>query len=49
MFPVIKGTRVPVDLILGKRAGGMSYEEVMEEYCISREDILVVLKYVNEV
>jgi uncharacterized protein (DUF433 family) len=49
MFPVIKGTRVPVDLILGELAGGMSYEEVMEEYCISREDILVVLKYVNEV
>lgn len=47
--PVINGTRIPVDLILGKRAGGMSYEEVMEEYCISREDILVVLKYVNEV
>lgn len=47
--PVIKGTRVPVDLILGKLAGGMSYEEVMEEYCISREDILAVLKFVNEV
>ena len=47
--PVIKGTRVPVDLILGKLACGMSYEEVMEEYCISREDILAVLKYINEV
>jgi len=46
--PVIKGTRVPVDLILGKLAGGMSYEEVMEEYGISREDILAVLKYAAE-
>lgn len=43
--PVIKGTRVPVDLILGKLAGGMTYEEVIKEYEISREDILAVLNY----
>ena len=35
--PVITGTRVPVDLILGKLAGGMTYEEVMVEYEINRE------------
>ena len=43
--PVITGSRVPVDLILGKLAGGMTYEEVMEEYDIAREDILAVLDY----
>ncbi|MGR3176159.1 MAG: DUF433 domain-containing protein [Candidatus Scalindua sp.] len=43
--PVIKGTRVPVDLILGKLAGGMTYEEVIEEYEITRNDILAVLNY----
>jgi len=43
--PVITGTRVPVDLILGKLAGGMMYEEVMAEYEITREDILAVLDY----
>jgi uncharacterized protein (DUF433 family) len=43
--PVISGTRVPVDLILGKLAGGMTYEEVMAEYEITREDILAVLDY----
>ena len=43
--PVIKGTRVPVDLILGKLAGGMTYEEVMSEYDLTREDILAVLDY----
>jgi len=43
--PVISGTRVPVDLIMGKLAGGMSYEEVMAEYEIIREDILAVLDY----
>lgn len=43
--PVIKGTRVPVNLILGKLAGGMSYEEVMDEYSLTKEDILAVLNY----
>ena len=43
--PVVTGTRVPVDLILGKLASGMSYEEVMAEYEIPREDILAVLAY----
>lgn len=43
--PVIRGTRVPVDLILGKLAGGMSYEEVIKEYDLTREDILAALDY----
>lgn len=43
--PVITGTRVPVELILGKLAGGLTYEEVMREYEITREDILAVLDY----
>ncbi len=47
--PVISGTRVPVDLILGKLAGGMTYEEVMSEYEITREDILSVLNYAAKI
>ena len=43
--PVIKGTRVPVDLIIGKLAGGMTYEEVMVEYDLTRQDILAALDY----
>jgi len=43
--PVISGTRVPVYLILGKLAGGMTHEEVMAEFEITREDILAVLDY----
>ena len=46
--PVIKGTRVPVDLVLGKLAGGMTYEEVMAEYDLTREDILAALKYASK-
>jgi uncharacterized protein (DUF433 family) len=43
--PVIKGTRVPVELILGQLGGGMTYEEVMQEYHLTRENIFAVLKY----
>jgi len=43
--PVIKGTRVSVDLVLGKLAGGATYGEVMEEYDLTKEDILAVLDY----
>ena len=47
--PVITGTRVPVDLIIGKLAGGMTYEEVMAEYELSREDILAALDYAAKI
>jgi len=47
--PVVTGTRVPVDLILGKLAGGMTYEEVMAEYEITCEDILAVLDYASRI
>lgn len=43
--PVITGTRVPIELIIGKLAGGMTYEEVISEYEITREDILAVFDY----
>ena len=43
--PVIKGTRVPVDLVVGKMAAGLSTEEVCGEYGITREDVLAALAY----
>ena len=43
--PVITGTRVPVDLILGKLAGGMTYDEVIQEYDITLEDVRATLDY----
>jgi uncharacterized protein (DUF433 family) len=43
--PVIQGTRVPVDLVLGKLAGGMSLEEVAGEYELTRDQVLAVLAY----
>jgi uncharacterized protein (DUF433 family) len=43
--PVIQGTRVPVELVVGKLAGGMIVEEVTEEYALTREDVLAALAY----
>ena len=43
--PAIKGTRVPVDLVIGKLAGGMTAEEVMKEYDLKKKDILNALSY----
>lgn len=47
--PVIKGTRVPVELVIGKLAGGMTQEEVMKEYDLTNQDILAALSYAARV
>lgn len=43
--PVIKGTRVPVDIVVGKIAGGMTVEAIMAEYDLTREQVFAALKY----
>ncbi len=43
--PVIQGTRIPVDLVLGQLGGGMTIEQVMDEYDLKRNNILEALKY----
>jgi uncharacterized protein (DUF433 family) len=43
--PVITGTRVPVSIVLGSLASGMSKEEVMREYELTKEDIEAALAY----
>jgi uncharacterized protein (DUF433 family) len=47
--PVIKGTRVDVQTVVGHLAAGMTIEEVMEEYGLSREDVLAALSYAAHV
>jgi uncharacterized protein (DUF433 family) len=42
---VITGTRVPVALIVGSLGGGMSKEEVMQEYDLTKEDVDAALSY----
>ncbi|MGE3270548.1 MAG: DUF433 domain-containing protein [Chloroflexota bacterium] len=46
--PTSKGTRVPVELVVGKLGGGMSVEAVMDEYVLEREDVLAALSYAAE-
>ena len=43
--PVIQGTRVSVDLVIGKLAGGMDFEEVAKEYELTRDEVLAALAY----
>lgn len=43
--PVVKGTRVPVDIVVGSLAGGMTFEEIQEEYGLHLEDIRACLAY----
>ena len=43
--PIIKGTRVPIDVILGSLASGMSIDEVAKEYGITKKDVLATIEY----
>lgn len=43
--PVIRGTRVPVEVVVGKVAGGMEVEEVAQEYDITRHQVMAALRY----
>jgi uncharacterized protein (DUF433 family) len=46
--PVIRGTRVPITIVVGSLAGGMTFEEVQHEYDLSAEDIRAALMFVGE-
>jgi uncharacterized protein (DUF433 family) len=48
--PVIKGTRISVELILKKLSQGASIEELLKSYPhLSREDVFAALTYASEV
>ncbi|SNB73586.1 DUF433 domain-containing protein [Thermoflexus hugenholtzii] len=47
--PCIRGTRIPVYVIVSSLADGMSEEELLEQYPqLTREDIRAALAYVAE-
>lgn len=46
--PVITGTRMPVAMITGSLAGGMSIEEVQAEYDLTVEDIRAALRFATD-
>ena len=48
--PCIKGTRIPVTMIVGSLADGMSFEDIREAYPqLADEDIYAALAYAAEV
>ena len=46
--PVIRGTRVPVVRLIGGLAGGMTVEQVADEYGVTEEDVRAALIYASE-
>ena len=47
--PIIKGTRVPVNLVVAKVSGGMTFTDIADEYDLTREDIQAALAYAARV
>jgi uncharacterized protein (DUF433 family) len=39
---------MPVSLIVGSLAGGMSFEDIQREYALTLEDIRAALKFAGE-
>jgi uncharacterized protein (DUF433 family) len=46
--PIIRGTRLAVEFIIDLLAQGWSTEDIIENYCITIEDIRACLSYTNE-
>ena len=47
--PIIKGTRISVELILDRMADGWTMEDVLVSYPhINREDVLAALSFASE-
>ncbi|MCG7848231.1 MAG: DUF433 domain-containing protein [ANME-2 cluster archaeon] len=47
--PIIKGTRVSVDVILGSLAGGMEIQEIADEYGIDKKDMQAAIEYAAKI
>jgi uncharacterized protein (DUF433 family) len=46
--PVIRDTRVPVAIVVGGLAGGMTMDELAREYDLSADDIRAALKFASQ-
>lgn len=47
--PIIEGTRIPVAVILGALAEGMTAEQIKQEYDVTDEDIQAALRYAADI
>lgn len=48
-IPILKGTRIPVRLVVGQLAGGDSLEDIMREYALTEQQIRTALGYAADV
>ena len=46
--PVVAGTRVPIEVVVGELAGGSSFAEVMGDYHLTDEQIRAALGYATK-
>ncbi len=47
--PIVRGTRLSVEFVLGLLASGASYQEILEEYNgLTQEDILACLLFATK-
>jgi uncharacterized protein (DUF433 family) len=46
--PVVAGTRVPVEVVVGELAGGSSFEDIMQDYHVTNEQIRAALAYATQ-
>jgi uncharacterized protein (DUF433 family) len=48
--PIIRGTRISVELLMERLADGWSVEQILESYPrVTREDVLAAIAFVTEV
>jgi uncharacterized protein (DUF433 family) len=46
--PIVAGTRIHVSIVIGSLAGGMSKEEVMEAYGLTKAQVEGTLAYATD-
>lgn len=44
--PIVKGTRVTVEEVIGALAGGMDFIEITKEYGLTKNQILSAVRYI---
>jgi uncharacterized protein (DUF433 family) len=47
--PVIRGTRISVELVMDFYAAGWSIEQILDEYGLSRDQVMAVFSYAADV